>query len=287
MTIAMGLVSPKGLIVCSDSLESTAPGYGKGYVTKVGMHPTPEGTLFFAAAGYAGPAVFIETEILDALSAEKAPSLDRSIASVRRIVRDYYQDHIWPTGQPSTFGAVIGLRYRDTFVLLKTDCDSTVTRCRDYACVGIGAKPAERAARLVLGASNPTGCVVASFNQLVAIGAYCVWLAKETIDGCGGPTQMVGLEKGVSIGTPFVALDVLEKAFDEIATRQAVVLHRLLSTHVGPAQVCEDFQTQIANARAYHSWRRIMQQHEEFMRSETSVPQDSKRGRRVRPASRG
>lgn len=294
MTIAAGFTSPTGIVVCSDSLESTAVGYGKGMVQKVFVEPVEPGFLYFSAAGYPGPCDFVRQQIVAALRAEPQWNKDRYVEVIRQVVRDYYKDHVWPSGLASQFGAVIALwGHNNEHVLLKTDLDSTVVQCRAYACVGIGSKAAERAAALFF-PGNPGACLTASFDQLVAIAAYVIWVAKETIDGCGGPTQIAVYSKagGGFIHHTSVAIDALEGAFSEFEHATSHAMRRLLHPGINDEEVFRDFQQQVMTGRAFSSWRRWQAEWERMTKDDTSragprSPQDSTRDPKSEPPSPG
>src|SRR5262245_33924619 len=126
MTVGLGLLSPIGIVIASDSLESTQAGYSKGNVQKVFIEPVPGGLLYVAAAGTASPCDYIVQEVREALNAQKRWDLQKYIAVIRSTVRTYYKDYVWPSKQRSELAAIFGLwGGANNGALLKTDQDPT------------------------------------------------------------------------------------------------------------------------------------------------------------------
>jgi hypothetical protein len=152
----------------------------------------------------------------------------------------------------------MGFRIGGTYCLLKTDQDSTVTECACSACVGIGAKAAERTlGRLIF--ETPTGCLAHTFDQLVAIACYAVWVAKETVDGCGGPTQLVTFHEDHGGGALSAPSDLvfLERAFEEVELRSGDLMARLLDVTVDVSQPLADFDRVVRGGLALKGWRAL------------------------------
>jgi len=74
-------------------------------------------------------------------------------------------------------------------------------------------------------------CDVSSFDQLMAIACYVVWMAKETVDGCGGPTQLAVYDRKHSTITTVAAvasfIPQLEAAFKRLESHYAYVVRGL------------------------------------------------------------
>jgi hypothetical protein len=257
MTVAVGLLATTGLVVASDSLESTITGYAKGNVQKVFVEPVPGGFLYFAGAGVPSPSDYVLQETLDALNTEKKWNVPKYVAKIRAIVKQYYEQYVWPSRQPSQFAALFGLwGGADEGVLLKTDQDVTVVRCPSSGCVGVGAKAAERAAEFLIGQLGRKRLVVASIDQLVTIAAYAVWVAKETIDGCGGPTQFGTWDKTHGRYAP-QAIGLLENAFLEVERAEGRLKSRLFNYADDMNGCLQFFDMDVTHAVSLKKWREI------------------------------
>jgi hypothetical protein len=260
MTIVAGFLSLHGAVLCSDSQESTQGGFLKDNVTKLNVYRVPVGNLMFAAAGTTGQTTALEQQIVEALQAGDAKDLQATRDAIQSTVIAFYQKHIWPSGQPSQTAALMVIADSENEWLLKTDQESTVVRCPTGACVGIGSKAAERAMRFLLPKTGTFGYDVRSLDQLIAIAAYVVWLAKETVDGCGGPTQLAAQPRGEQIRKRYNqrALSEMEHGFDDIAAHHGELIYDLLEPSELPTNALRKFRSRAEERMQFlRSWRRF------------------------------
>lgn len=194
MTIALGMLTPRGVIIAADSQEGTGfAGDMKLSAHKImtGLHvntnvPSDRGSIAVSGAGFVGHLEFIKQEIIAAFNQNKDLPITSFDSELKRIIKDFYTEHVipfsqYPPAERPEIELIIGAQRRRERRLWVTDM-TTVRTCQ-YAAVGSGRIYAlDILRRLFEWIDNDLAQVVA---------AYAVFVAKEKAEGCGKETEIV------------------------------------------------------------------------------------------------
>jgi hypothetical protein len=231
MTIALGILADDGVVIAADSQESGGyPGSVKTDGMKIlsGVVHASDGaakrSLGISGSGSAGFLDAIHQDLHEAF--DHQPDLSKFKKTARKIVRDFYHQHILPlhvlgANQPIT-DLVVGLSWAGKRPLLLATQHSTIRECRDFVAVGAGWEHATMLLRRILPHAGNL-----SFQRAAYLAAYVVFHVKQFVDGCGGPTHIHMLHDGYVEEFTSEQLAHLEQRFNDYLDFDALAVNYL------------------------------------------------------------
>lgn len=248
MTIAVGLRSVHGTILCADTEET---GWAlKGRVEKVRVQVVGGGRIFgFVGAGTGPLCDFLEQEIAKALHTTPTNKPDADLDLIRRVVIKVHKQYFWPNpawkSDNPLVGALMVLRHLDRDTVLLRCGDGVVTEHPQYASVGVGADMADYWHRILL----PIGCSEYQRDRLIAIAAFVLWQTKQFVPGCGGQTSIASFHPGgFDWGPSFVLIRQLEASFELILRSYGILVGSALNPTGPLSEPLERFANEIGRA---------------------------------------
>lgn len=184
MTIAAGFVARDGVLLCTDSQYSSGV---KVNGRKIFTFQLDDAVISFAIAGhepFAKNAVFNCKDVLEANRGAHA-SISSIKAIVDQVVRDTYETLVEATKleDDPRFQLIIAIGTRSENPALFYSCSAAVNPVENFECVGSGYFVGHQ----IIGAAYQPGM---DLEQLVVIGLHALAVAKECVDGVGGPSQI-------------------------------------------------------------------------------------------------
>lgn len=197
MTIAVGVITEKYIVIAADSQESS--GDMKLRTEKIAMRSGESRRVAITGAGDVGYLAYIKQEI-GRLFLDGAPSLDEFEQSLRSLMVEFYGTHCLPFAATSFGDAlsvelIIGAIVNGETRMWVTNL-STVRRGSLIAAVGAGASWAMPIMRRF-------GYSPLNFQSSTLVALDAVFLAKERVEGCGKDTMLWMLttdQQGMRIG---------------------------------------------------------------------------------------
>lgn len=190
MTIAAGLLSQEGLVLCSDSQE-TISGYIKQDKSKVRM--VVFRNFAFGVTG-SGTTDYIDTAIATVFDdLPESATVSEICRTLKKNWIGFFDDHLsrwayYPESERPTVELLIGLSYNDKYLDL-FHCSGTIFHRVQSKAIGAG----------VLLANNLISQHYSwdlSINELTSIAIYILAKVKKHVDTCGGYTDIIAMRKG-------------------------------------------------------------------------------------------
>jgi hypothetical protein len=287
MTVALGLLASDGVVVAADSQE-TVQGFWKtdqGKVWGAGRYQNMDGDrsagmcLVAGASNRAGYVDSLTRRVLDAFRDSDAVERNDVRDALEPVCKTFHEQNTAPYPDLPDVSLVIGY-YRDFRMGLFSTDRGTLTPQMPYAAVGVGASEAQRVLagmwRLRL-----------SIRDAIVCASYAAFLAKEHVDGVGGPTDMMYIHKHQHGKVDRDIIARLEGIFRRYAKYlETPLLHRILGTEVpsmvGAGEAAEVLRRDIEGVDIP-----LVEGLKDFIPAKRPAPPKPKRGRKGRPPSRG
>ncbi len=275
MTIAVGMLANDGIVIASDTQESTGD-YMKGARTKMmsfasldlgdnkGRAPSKSGTCTVAGAGDSGYVRALMQNIGDTfLSNPDAPSykvmgkeIDLQV-KFEDCLKSFYKEHVipfaaYPSRDRPDVEFLIGLYRKYDLKLFKSE-KTALVHAMPYGAIGIGCTFAE----LLLNRLYRMSTVA----ELAVLAAYVIFMVKESVENCGKFTMIsivhgarqIDSPEGMRLVPPWPGtehigqnrIEVWERAFRSewaVAEHSAIwekVAETAKPLRVGPAPILE------------------------------------------------
>ena len=226
MTIALGFLTPRGVVVAADSQET----YGevKSDTTKVltAFHTRAEededdGAIAISGAGGSDYLAYIQQEITGAFRGRPQDTLQQFDKELRRLMKEFYKDHVIPfaaqRSNQHSVELVLGAQRRGDRRLWVT-AESTVKAC-SYGAVGSGRAYAESVLRKFH---------VPDDSSADKLAAFAVFAAKQADLYCGGETIVAHISDNFFTGPSLGEVQRWESAFREYGKVDAAVVRYCL-----------------------------------------------------------
>jgi hypothetical protein len=215
VTIALGILASDGVVVAADTQE-TVQGYWKRKEGKIAVAETGEGSVLVSSAGRAGYAdALTQTILKEFLIATKWSSgpLEKSIG---KIVREFHRQNVVPYADVPEVQTLIAWQRtgQKQARLLTTDRGAIVdaTGHKGQASIGIGAGHVQPILDHIYELPDDVTVMTAA-----VLASYCVFEAKQHVDGCGHLTHVAWLKGGRVYGLARVYTRALESVFEAYA----------------------------------------------------------------------
>lgn len=229
MTIAIGLLASDGIVLAADTQEivgSMKSDESKLLIANRGRKPDKSGALAITGAGDAGYLDSISMDICSAFVAQKAWTGVKFVTKLKKLVKDFHNDHIVPYGKfpdhdrPQA-SLVVGADFSDSsfgdYRALWSTEKSTVSFAKRYCAVGLGRAQAYVMLRRFWAQMDTT--------KAATLAAYILFHVKHSIDGCGNETQIVIVKDGFAEYIDPANIGLLQHYFDERAAYENQLLH--------------------------------------------------------------
>jgi hypothetical protein len=197
VTIIAGFKSHEGIVICSDTQETSE--HAKRYIPKLVFQPvehengsTDDFAAAFCGAGSDGP--YVDKLIANAWeAAQTATNLDEACDEIEKSIKGTYKEFgkIYQPGYCPTADLIYGVKMFDGTKLF-TAHGPVVNEKKAYDSAGVGYYMAD----FLAGRMYETHL---NLSQCVILAAYILFQAKEHVEGCGGDSQIAVLrENGTS-----------------------------------------------------------------------------------------
>lgn len=212
MTIALGILASDGVVVAADSQE-TVQGYWKRREGKIAAISTREGSVLVSGAGRAGYADSLGQAILELFLDAPDWSDGKLEQSIARLLLDFHQRHVAPYADLPEVQMLIAWQRRSEKLgrLLATDRSAIVDAGihKGQVSIGVGAGHVQPMLDRLHDAFRS-----ADVMTKAVLAAYCVFHAKQSVDGCGHLTQVTYITDGKLNGLSRPYVRALESAFE-------------------------------------------------------------------------
>jgi hypothetical protein len=223
MTIALGMVSNHGVVMCADT-QHTISGYIKTYDGKVDLHVYKDPGIAVAIAG-AGTDDYIATAKQCIL---RDPPEGKNVlevgASLRKRCLDFFDEYIarwayFPDRERPTVELLIGVTGKGLYPRLFHYSGTAFQHVSGAKAIGDG---------VLLANDLITGATLGDYtaSQLCSFGVYVLSKVKRGVDGCGGSTHIMALGKGLDFA--FSDQKEVERLEKEIVGMQQSKDHELM-----------------------------------------------------------
>jgi 20S proteasome alpha/beta subunit len=193
MTIAAGFVAKDGVVLCTDSQYT---GGIKMNGKKIFPFPSNGVAIAFAIAGHEA----FSTRAIE----ECCTVLDRSLQGqtsipaikdlIERGLRSFYRKHIFvrpANDRDAGFKLLVAIGNQQETPCLFVSTETVLNPVRGRECQGVGSYVGHH---VIENAYRPD----MSLEEAVVLGIHAVAMAKEYVDGVGGPTQLLWIKKGIA-----------------------------------------------------------------------------------------
>jgi 20S proteasome alpha/beta subunit len=192
MTLIAGLLCTDGLLICSDTEESSGVTGDKGSVRKIfQLGYDPSYSLAIATAGHSALADVAIKRIHAAVKFAGPKFVSDHEDVIEKTLRTLYKAYVWPDDVPGDreISLIIGLcdRANNEFHLYVT-CDEILQPKNDYACAGCG----ESIGNYFLERLYEHSLTV---HQAMELMAFVAREAKDSVGAVGRETEMVTVRK--------------------------------------------------------------------------------------------
>jgi hypothetical protein len=260
MTIAIGIVSPFGTILASDSQEGTGyAGDMKLSTSKImaqshGNVDQVTGQFFLRScaitgAGDSGYLNAIKQKISRTFDQDPQISIDGFETYLENELIDFYDKHICPfSGNQLDIKLIVAAQVQQDRRMWVTHMNS-VRRVEAYAAVGSG----ESWAKSALKGFFPS---MTNEHATTIIATYATFMAKEYAEGCGKQTQMILLPVSGGLKFPLDdAIDTLEAYFTRYNEAERIERWRTMGQGFGVPRKFDEFletmQSDLAKMQLY------------------------------------
>ena len=210
MTIGIGFVCDKGIVLCSDS-QVTAGGM-KYYEAKISF-PAQDRKNAVAGFAYAGNTNLMRSFEGKFKSAMNLVPKPHTVAKVHDVIETILLMMDTIDTDPDGLHMLCAIVAQSEFKLYKTE-RKIVSEVLRYDCIGVGDSSV---LRYLLPKVSYTH--VYRTNQALKLAAYLVFVAKQYIDGCGGDTTLFFLTADGGIMHFQSEIKTLEESIKRIDTR--------------------------------------------------------------------
>lgn len=250
MTIALGMLASNGLVIAADMQETR--GYTKIKRSKVAMvltaHSldTRETTARCCIVTGSGTAHHLNTvghQLMQCVANGEDKADDVLISELTSIVAEYYCAHIapfsnFPADIRPDFEIILGMGRR--LFVSQYDVLSEVTT--PFVTVGVGATVADPLLTYFYQSPRP------DVRSAVLLSAYAIFRAKDSVEGYGKTTEIVGIIDGNIFQIPREDVHDLERAISNYSTNVEPAMLRSL-TGIATAKQRKESSTATAKLR--------------------------------------
>ena len=264
MTIALGIVTPFGTILASDSQEGTGyagdmklstskiTAHSHAYVDQLSGEPMVR-SCAITGAGDSGYLNAIKQKITDTFDQDPQISIEGFSIYLENQLIDFYEKHICPFpanqwGHQLDIQLIVAAQIQQDRRMWVTHMNSVRTE-KSYVAVGSG----ESWARSALKGFLP---FVTDEHATTIIAAYATFVAKEFAEGCGKQTQMILLPVSGGLKFPLDdAIDALEAHFSRYNEAERIERLRAMGQDVREptkfAEFLETMRSDLAKMQLY------------------------------------
>jgi len=214
VTIALGMISNHGLVLCADT-QHTISGYIKTYDGKVDLHLYRDPWIAVAIAGAGTDDYIVAAQQFLLRNAPDGKNVFEIEASLKAKCLSFFDEHLarwayYPERERPTVELLIGVTGKNLYPRLFHYAGTAFQDVRGAKAIGDG---------VLLANDLITGATLGNYtvNQLCSFGIYVVAKVKRGVDGCGGSTHVVALRKGFDFAfTDQKEVDKLEQEISEM-----------------------------------------------------------------------
>ncbi len=233
MTIALGILAPKTVVIAADTQESFGyAGGGKvsGYKIRTCTLPDEDRAISITGAGDSDYLEAASQQLEDCFKRVRQPS--RLESSLRQALRRFYRDHVEPMHslpidyQPQV-NLIIGVTWKDRPSALFATTRNSLHKGKLYTATGIG----NQYALGLLSRMAPSKAEMSS-RMAALLAAYVIFQVKEYVEGCGKGTHVTLLHRGTAHFFSENTIGYLEQVFRQYVDVEREAVHYVLGRPV-------------------------------------------------------
>ncbi len=197
MTIALGILTPDGVVIAADTQESwgsegAAKTSGQKIITRLDRQHRRACSA--TGAGWAGYLDAINQALTDRFLAARIPQATER--ALRAELQKFYAAHIlpqcvYPPDDQPAVDVLMGLSWANSPPMLLANQRSAFRRCKEYVAVGAGSAHASMLLGRLLPPKAETTVDLAAY-----LAAYVIFHVKSYVIGCGMDTHVTVLKDG-------------------------------------------------------------------------------------------